>query len=223
MGRGRIPVQDLAELESTNQNLASVKAKIEADFKQEIEAAQRTSIGLQTEIDTLLESAGALEHRLLTTQQERDDSLTRASELEQEVKRLGVDAGMVTEEATKARDRALEEADAVRAELGALKERYGVMEEDLGVARKDRDSMEERTSEVEAEGRVLRLEVDSEKEKLAKMENERDEALKAKVCREAALFIGFSIGGGSFVFRYIPGVRMTVNRIITLMLWSFSD
>lgn len=181
-------MQDLAELESTNQKLASAKAQSEADLKHEIEAAQRTSAGLQTEIDALLQNAGALEHRLLTTQQERDDSLARASEVEQEVKRLGMDAEMaadVVDKVTKARDRALEEVDAVRAELDALKERYGVMEEDLDVARKERDSVEERTREVEAEEHVLRLEVD----RLAGMENERDEALKAKVCHKITVFM----------------------------------
>lgn len=79
--------QELARLGAGNTEAATAAAEAASKIEE-----------LQKQVETLLESSGAVEHRLVNTQQERDAAVTCSSELEQDLVRVG--AG--TEEAATA-------------------------------------------------------------------------------------------------------------------------
>lgn len=110
------------------------------------EAASKTQ-DLEKQVETLLNDAGALEHRLVGTQQERDAAVARASELEEELARLG--AG--TEEAAAASAEAASTTQDLEKQVEALLNDAGDLEHRLVGAQQERDAAVARSSELEEE------------------------------------------------------------------------
>lgn len=98
-------------------------------------------------METLLKDAGALEHRLVNTQQERDSAVAQSSELEQELTRLGA----CTEEAGKAAADAASNVEELEKQVETLLESSGALEHRLVNTQQERDAAAARSSELEEE------------------------------------------------------------------------
>lgn len=128
--------------------------------QQAVEAAKITSDELETQVETLVRDAGALEHRLVHAQLDRDRALAQFSEQEKESRRLLADAAEAAEEKT-----------AVARQL---------KEQEL-----QREQLEQKLAQALAQSVELRSEVD--KVRSAGEESEREGVAEAFTARDEAV------------------------------------
>eukprot|EP00903_Cladosiphon_okamuranus_P018928 g17409.t1 len=146
--------EERAQLEALIESLRLERSALETQQQQSgaqhdeavAEATSRAS-DLENQVEILLKDAGALEHRLVNTQQERDSAVARSSELEEELARLGA----CTKESEAAAAEAASKAEELQKQAEALLESSAALEHRLVNTQQERDAAVARSSELEEE------------------------------------------------------------------------
>lgn len=180
--------QETTQLEAVIESLrlertATVDANQEnvQRLEEERQAAEQAAAELRTQVEDLLSNAGTLEHRLVNTQQERDEAVSRSSDLEQEAQRLASDVRKAKEDMAKASGERDAEKEAEDAERVEQKERRKEEIEQLQHALSDRLADLEQLRSEAHENHVQQQEKQQEQDNLLEKSLAEADALRSEV------------------------------------------